>query len=430
MKSKIQKTFKIVEDQFKEVEKFKNFDSSVSSYFSQHLPNNAEENRFDVTVSFRAFNPITYFKSLSLIPRDNEKDVDLSQLGDGMKTILLISYFKAYAEAFKNSSILMIEEPEIYLHPHLRRHIFDMFSELSEKNNVQIFYTTHSPDFIDVPKFENIGIVVKKDRRTEIKQAVCKNVNSCEENDLLKYIKELTNSFGYKTDPTEDSIKERLRLFYRLEQNEAFFARKIVLVEGQTEFFTLPIYAKAQNFSFNKEGITIVNCGAKNNIPYFYCLFSKCFKLPTFVIVDGDRSKIEEIEVGKKQSPALNKYLQAMLGIENPTDSLNEDIIANTHVFFSEDFENFIKSRFNNEREYLELRENARRKYGGKTESKWFVQRYIASEVTKTDELGMKKYDNGFDNLKEIINYIFSQPNEIIRSNIVDGEAIDDEVTF
>lgn len=408
LKTRIQRTFKAVEDQFKEVEKFSTFDSSVSEYFSQHLPKNAEENRFDVTVSFRAFNPITYFKSLSLIPRDNGRDIDLLQLGDGMKTILLISYFKAYAEAFKNSSILMIEEPEIYLHPHLRRHIFDMFSELAEKNDVQVFYTTHSPDFIDVSKFENISIVIKNDRKTEVRQAVCEKVNSSRDNDLLKHVKKLMSSFGQSEDPTSDSVRERLRLFYRLEQNEAFFAKKIVLVEGQTEFFSLPIYAKAHNFSFNKEGITIVNCGAKNNIPYFYCLFNKCFELPTFVIIDGDKSKVEANEPTKRQNPALNRYLQAMLGIENPTDTLDKNYITQDYAFFSEDFENFIKSQFKSKEDYETLRSEAKSKYGGKAESKWFVQRYIASEITKESEKETYKYHTGFEELKDVIKYIFN----------------------
>jgi len=414
LKTKIQRTFRDVEEQFKEVEKFNMFDSSVSNYFAQHLPKNAEENRFDVTVSFRAFNPITYFKSLSLIPRDNGKDIDLSQLGDGMKTILLISYFKAYAEAFKNSSILMIEEPEIYLHPHLRRHIFDMFSELAEKNNVQVFYTTHSPDFIDVSKFDDIGIVVKKNRETEVRQAVCKNIESKQDNDLLKHIKILKSSFGQSGNPTSVSIRERLRLFYRVEQNEAFFAKKIVLVEGQTEFFSLPLYAKAQGYSFNKEGITIVNCGAKNNIPYFYCLFNKCFGLPTFVIIDGDKSKVEDENPEKKQTPALNRYLQAMLGMESPADTLNENNITQQYAFFSEDFEDFIKSQFGNEEEYETLRSEAKKEYGGKAESKWFVQRYISSQITKEPDIGNCRYSTGFEGLKSIIEFIFSMSEKIV----------------
>lgn len=407
LKTKIQKTFAEVQEQFKEVDKFNDFDNSLQQFFAAHLPNTSTEKRFDISVSFRAYNPINYFKSLSLIPRDHGKEIDLSQLGDGLKTILLLSYFKAYAEAFKNSSILMIEEPEIYLHPHLRRHIFDMFQELSDKNRVQVFFTTHSPDFVDVPRFENIAIVIKNDKKTKVRQAVCKDVNSSNENDLLKHIKVLSDSFGNSSSPTEESIKERLRLFYRLDQNEAFFAKKIVLVEGQTEFFSLPLYARAQGFSFNKEGITIVNCGAKNNIPFFYCLFKKCFELPTYVIVDGDKSKVEAPET-KKQNPALNEYLQKMLDIEAPQGVLEENKITENYAFFSEDFEDFIKTQFTEGTQHSTLRAEAKQKYGGKGEHKWFVQRYLAAQLTEKDEEGNCKYDNGFQDLKTIIKHIFS----------------------
>jgi len=424
LKTKIQKTFTEVQEQFKEVEKFRGFDDSLQQFFADHLPNTATEKRFDVSVSFRAYNPISYFKSLSLIPRDNGKEIDLSQLGDGLKTILLLSYFKAYAEAFKNSSVLMIEEPEIYLHPHLRRHIFDMFQELSDKSGVQVFFTTHSPDFVDVPRFENIAIVVKEDKKTAVRQAVCKDVNSLEENDLLRHIKQLSDSFGVSSNPTEESTRERLRLFYRLEQNEAFFAKKIVLVEGQTEFFSLPIYAKAQGFSFNKEGITIVNCGAKNNIPFFYCLFKKCFGLPTYVIVDGDKSKVEATESTKKQNPALNRYLQKMVGILVPVDTLKENRITESYAFFSEDFEDFIESQFSVSSVCSAIRSEAKKKYGGKGEHKWFIQRYLASQLTEKDDSENCKYDTGFEDLKSIINFIFSHST---RSNAELGKESSDD---
>lgn len=409
LKTKIQATFTEVQEQFKEVEKFKKFDSSLQSFFEDHLPSKATEKRFDVSVSFQAYNPINYFKSLSLIPRDDGKEIELSQLGDGLKTILMLSYFKAYAEAFKNSSVLMIEEPEIYLHPHLRRHIYDMFTELSENTGVQIFFTTHSPDFVDVPRFENIAIVVKENKKTDVRQAVCKDVNSIAENDLLKHIKVLSDSFGGSSNPTVESTKERLRLFYRLEQNEAFFAKKIILVEGQTEFFTLPIYANACGYSFNKEGITVVNCGSKNNIPFFYCLFKKCFGLPTYVLADGDKTEVEKnlADKSKGQPSSINRYLQTMLSIDPVTDTIDSDIISEEYSIFSEDFEQFVKSQFEDESDYDALQSQARQKYGGKSESKWFIQRYIAAEVTTPDISGESKFDQGYNNIKSLISYIF-----------------------
>jgi predicted ATP-dependent endonuclease of OLD family len=242
------------------------------------------------------------------------------------------------------------------------------------------------------------------------------------------HIKELVKSLGNSANPTEESVKERLRLFYRIEQNEAFFGKKIVLVEGETEFFTLPIYAKAQGFSFNKEGVTIVNCGSKSNIPYFYCLFKKCFKLPTFVIVDGDKTKIEAVV--QKQDPKLNKYLQTMLGIEKPEDSLDQTNLTENYVFFSEDFEEFIASQFDDKMSYQKLISESENKYKGKGEFKWYKQRYVASEIVKPAESGECIYDKGFEELKRLINYIFSPPYDVANNEVSNDIVRVEDIPF
>lgn len=407
LKAEIQETFKKVEDQFKQVEKFKNFDDSLQVYFEEHLPESASEKHYDISVNFRAYNPIHYFKSLSLIPKDGGKEIDLDQLGDGLKTILLLSYFKAYAEAFKNSSILMIEEPEIYLHPQLRRHIFDMFQDLS-KAGVQVFFTTHSPDFLDVSNFENITIVKKNDGKTLVQQAVCKDINAGTGNDLLTYIKQYMVNQGIQDTPTKESVQERLRLFFRLEQNEAFFAKKVVLAEGETEFFALPIFANAMGYSLNKEGVTIVNCGTKYQIACFYYLLNKCFKIPTYVIFDGDSAEV----TSGGQSSGLNIALQKMLEIASPTNTFSQNLITSNYAIFHEDFEDFIKSQFDDQAYLENLKTEARQIYGGKGEAKWFIQKFIATKITEqsvdevTGEVRKSYFDLHFGQASSIIKKI------------------------
>lgn len=407
LKSKIQTTFQQVEAQFKEVGKFKQFDDSLQEYFSEHLPNDAEERRFDISVSFKAYNPISYFKSLSLIPKSDGKEIDLSQLWDGLKTILLISYFKAYAEAFKNGSILMIEEPEIYLHPHLRRHIYDLFVELSEKYWIQIFFTTHSPDFVDVSRFENIFIARKHEGKTVIKQSMYKD-GGTENNNIFHWVSSSQSILG-TTSISKTSIAERLRLFYRLEQNEAFFAKKIVLVEWQSEFFSLPIYSQALWKSFHKEGITVVNCGSKNNIHYFYHLFRNCLEIPTFVMFDGDKAKVLNSDASKKQDPKWNRYFQEMLRIEGGhNDIFDSDKICEDYAIFSEDFETFMENECHwiNDINYSDIVSEAKNLYWGKSDAKWFIQKYVANKLTKHEEF-LK--DQNFKNIKLIIQYIFKR---------------------
>src|SRR5438067_9166171 len=54
--------------------------------------------------------------------------------------------------------VLLIEEPELYLSPHLQRHLFRVLRELAQRGN-QILYSTHAPVFLSVDRIEDLAIV-------------------------------------------------------------------------------------------------------------------------------------------------------------------------------------------------------------------------------------------------------------------------------
>jgi putative ATP-dependent endonuclease of OLD family len=388
LKDRLKTKFEEIEELFSEVEKFKKFDSSLKSYFIEHLPQGASEARYDISVSFRAYNPLTYFKSLNIIPEDEGREVDLNQLGDGFKTLLLLSYFKAYAEAFRNSSVIIIEEPEIYLHPHLRRHIYTLFKDLT-KNGIQIFYSTHSPDLVDIEELETIGLVKKGDDKS-IVTIIDKDYL---ESRVVDYVKLIDETKAQAI--TFESIKQRLFHFFRPEQKDSFFAQKIVLVEGQSELYSLQIYAESLGLSFDKHGISILDVGGKDALIYFYILLKECLGFDVYVIFDYD-SNI---------NCAINKALAQYLQIKN-IDS-TDNIITSEITVFKKDYEAFIKSQFNNDNEYTTLEQNAREIFGGKKGSgKWFIQKYIAQKVK---EKGLLLNDEYFNDVKKILSQIFSK---------------------
>src|SRR5436305_1121200 len=54
--------------------------------------------------------------------------------------------------------VLLIEEPELYLSPHLQRHLFRVLRELAQRGN-QILYSTHAPVFLSVDRIEDLALV-------------------------------------------------------------------------------------------------------------------------------------------------------------------------------------------------------------------------------------------------------------------------------
>lgn len=78
---------------------------------------------------------------------DKERYEDIHQAGAGTKSIYILSLLEAYIEGETSiPSIIMIEEPEIYLHPQLQKSAGEVLYKLSKKN--QVIFSTHSPNML------------------------------------------------------------------------------------------------------------------------------------------------------------------------------------------------------------------------------------------------------------------------------------------
>ena len=79
--------------------------------------------------------------------RDREVKGTLSMMGAGSKSIYLLSLLEAYVEEnSQDGGIIMIEDPEIFLHPQLQKTASEILYRLSKKN--QIIFSTYSPNMI------------------------------------------------------------------------------------------------------------------------------------------------------------------------------------------------------------------------------------------------------------------------------------------
>lgn len=71
----------------------------------------------------------------------------VEHLGNGMKSIYMLSLLETYIEDEKRiSSIIIVEYPELFLHPSLQKSASKILYRLSKKN--QVIFTTHSPNMV------------------------------------------------------------------------------------------------------------------------------------------------------------------------------------------------------------------------------------------------------------------------------------------
>ena len=91
---------------------------------------------------------------------------------------------------------------------------------------------------------------------------------------------------------------------FKRENNQLFFAKKCVLVEGPAEKYGLPSIAGKLDKSFN--ALTFIMCEGKTKIPY-YQLLCKSFGVPYFSIFDEDNDKSDA-----EKHPETNRLIKQL----------------------------------------------------------------------------------------------------------------------
>lgn len=121
---------------------FEHFMNRLNYYFHKN-GNQLENIEFAMDIATKdAYNPDIYVKN-------NERGVksSVAEMSTGMKSIYILSLLETYIETVTGTpSIILIEYPEMYLHPQLQKAASEILYRLSKKN--QVIFTTHSPNLI------------------------------------------------------------------------------------------------------------------------------------------------------------------------------------------------------------------------------------------------------------------------------------------
>jgi|SRR3989344_2070445 len=201
---------------FKEVEKASN---EVFAKLESKINNSKVKIAFPKTnISFQ-FNPDTKqdIHKSALIYVDDGFKSQLSDKGSGIQSAVIIGLFHFYIReiAHAGSSLLAIEEPELYLHPHGRRVVSDRLDDFLEGDKNQVIITTHSSEFLNSAQEDLNIIVVKKD-----------SINGTS-----------ADGIGFRT------AKEK-QILIKNQNTEMFFADFVILVEGGGDKYVLESVAE------------------------------------------------------------------------------------------------------------------------------------------------------------------------------------------
>lgn len=200
----------------------------------------------------------------------------LDRMGDGYQSLVRLAALEVLAdmdEVKKDNVIILYEEPETYLHPHLKRKLRNIFDGLSKKG-WYIFCATHSPEFVSFEQSQSINRIIR-------------------DGDSIKHGKYLTLS-------TPDNLKLQEKID-EYGNHEIFFCQRVILCEGKDDLYAIKKYLELSGVDIEATSLSVLSCGGVDNIPAFTKIASN-MNIPFCAVTDLDKCSDGTIKANTKKA--------------------------------------------------------------------------------------------------------------------------------
>ncbi len=252
------------------------FEESLTGYIQEILPTR-------VSLNFSVPEVSDFLLNNFVIHLDDGVKTPVTGKGHGAQRAIIWALLRYFLDNLKadstKSTIFLVEEPELYLHPQAQRVMLKTLKELAERG--QVIYSSHSPVFVDLEHPQSIRVVRKQGTEASI----------------------------YTLPKVTENDKEQIRYLKWMgdAQNEIFFAKSVILYEGATEKLILTHMNKhpiddvgdmkinrkiAKPMNFDELGCQLISTGGKFSMPFFTKLLIHA-RIPFYVIYDKDSSNGE-----------------------------------------------------------------------------------------------------------------------------------------
>ncbi|GAB0150917.1 ATP-dependent endonuclease [Marinobacterium sp. BA1] len=281
------KVVQATEDEIKVIE------NEISDYLGKLFPKH--KIKFDAKPEADLESAYQPFKSTAdlLMGPENGYFSSIEHQGSGARRTLLWATLKYLSESQDKKGsrphVLLLDEPEICLHPSAIREARTVLYELPASGNWQVMITSHSPIFIDLSKDNTTIIRVFRENDSEVKS---------------------TTLYRPERAKLDDDDKKNLKLMNICDPyvHEFFFGGRQIIVEGDTEYTAFSMIKEIYPDEYSD--VQIIRARGKGIIPSVAKVlkqFSKSF----FILHDTD----EELTSKGKKNPAwgMNNTIATLL---------------------------------------------------------------------------------------------------------------------
>ncbi|MER5474946.1 AAA family ATPase [Streptomyces sp. NPDC002685] len=193
--------------------------------------------------------------------------------GDGLRRSVAFAILRAYVDlkttkpaqpdSAQQPSLLLFEEPEVFLHPQAQRKLFEALTVFSGYNDVLV--STHSSAFC-APGATGTFVKVVKDHTLEPPAS-----RTC------------------VIDLSDMDARDQFEIITHENNEAAFFATSVLLVEGPSDRTLIPHIARtlSPQWDFEKHGAAIAKVEGKGSIERYRCFFQR-FEMRVAVVADLD----------------------------------------------------------------------------------------------------------------------------------------------
>ena len=212
----------------------------------------------DIGLNLTLADPVDAFRSLCLLVDQMGSSTTVESAGAGMQSALVIAVLKAYAELKREGAVMAIETPEIFLHPRQVVHFREALRSLSTMHQVMI--VTHSPEFVDISRPEEIHLVRRSGEAGT-------SITTCGPGQFDGEFKPALARSSFA-----DTGRSRM-----------LFARGVVLVADAVDKLAVSLTARSLAADLDRAGVEVIACGGKGNLLH-HAQLAEAFDIPAVVI--------------------------------------------------------------------------------------------------------------------------------------------------